>query len=163
MHLFDLDLSSSNGPKLQESATTVPGSSLLSPYDSPIGSIGALICFDLRFPEPALALRSRGAEVLLYPSAFTRRTGAAHWHALLRARAIETQCYVIAAAQVGKHNEKRETYGHGMIVDPWGEIVAELGGVEDMKEGWEPEVAVAEIDLEKVREVRRGLPLVRRT
>lgn len=117
-----------------------------------------MICFDLRFPEIALSLRRQGAEILLYPSAFTVPTGKAHWLPLLRARAIECQCYVIAAAQVGKHNEKRESYGHSIVIDPWGEVVAELGG-----EGkGEPEVVLAEIDLERVRRVREQQPLKRR-
>ncbi|KAF2153107.1 nitrilase [Myriangium duriaei CBS 260.36] len=161
LHLFDLDLSASNGPKMQESASTERGNVLVTPFDSPVGKLGQLICFDLRFPEAALALRRQGAEVLLYPSAFTPKTGKVHWETLLRARAIETQCYVVAAAQVGWHNEKRESWGHSLVVDPWGEVVAELGG--EKGEGWEPEVAIVDMDLEKVNEVRRGMPLVRRT
>lgn len=120
--------------------------------------MGQQICFDLRFPEPALSLKRQGAEIITYPSAFTVPTGKAHWELLLRARAVETEAYVIAAAQVGQHNEKRVTYGHSMIVNPWGEIVAELGG-----EFMGPEIAVADIDLEFVARVRKGIPLKRRT
>jgi predicted amidohydrolase len=126
-----------------------------------------LICFDLRFAEPALALRHRGAQILTYPSAFTVPTGKAHWETLLRARAIETQSYVVAAAQSGAHNadETRRSYGHGMIVDPWGKVVAELGGEEDEKgRGLDVgEIATAEIDLEYLEKVRREVPLLRRT
>lgn len=113
----------------------------------------------LRFPEPSVSLRRQGAHIITYPSAFTVATGRAHWSALLRARAIETQSYVIAAAQVGSHNEKRTSYGHSMIVSPWGDIVAELGG--EKKD--EPEIAVGEIDLERMEKIRKEMPLLRRT
>lgn len=113
----------------------------------------------LRFPEPSISLRRQGAHIITYPSAFTVATGQAHWSALLRARAIETQSYVIAAAQVGSHNEKRTSYGHSMIVSPWGDIVAELGG--EKKD--EPEIAVGEIDLERMEKIRKEMPLRRRT
>lgn len=156
MHLFDSELE--NGPVIRESETIEPGNHILPPFNTSVGKIGSMICFDLRFPEIALSLRRQGAEILLYPSAFTVPTGKAHWLPLLRARAIECQCYVIAAAQVGKHNEKRESYGHSIVIDPWGEVVAELGG-----EGkGEPEVVLAEIDLERVRRVREQQPLKRR-
>jgi predicted amidohydrolase len=142
------------------------GTELLDPFDTPVGKVGSLVCFDMRFPEPALALRARGAQVLTYPSAFTTPTGrAGHWHTLLRARAIETQSYVVAAAQVGPHDEegKRRSYGHGMIVDPWGKVVAELGGDEGEKWEDEEEIAVAEIDIAYLEKIRREVPLVRRT
>lgn len=112
----------------------------------------------LRFPEISLALRRQNAEVITYPSAFTVPTGKAHWESLLRARAIETQSYVIAAAQGGLHNEKRRSYGHSMIVNPWGEVVAELGD-----EYTEPQIVTADIDLDLVSKVRREMPLLRRT
>lgn len=163
--MFDVDIQ--NGPQLQESKNVERGKEILSPFDSPLGKIGLLICFDLRFAEPALALRQRGAQILTYPSAFTVPTGkAGHWHTLLRARAIETQSYVIAAAQVGVHDEegKRRSHGHSLIVDPWGKIVAELAGDEG-GEGWEDEgnIAVAEIDLDYIEKIRREVPLNRRT
>lgn len=157
LHMFDLDIP--GGPVLKESNTTEPGHEILAPFDSPVGKIGAMICFDLRFPEISLALKRQNANVLLYPSAFTIKTGIAHWSTLLRARAIECEAYVIAAAQVGQHNEKRASYGHSMIVDPWGKVVAELGG--EAKE--EPELIFADIDLDLVKQTRMNMPLLRRT
>ena len=168
LHLFDMDVA--NGPQMKESAGVERGIHLGDPFPSPVGKIGMQICFDLRFPEPGLALRSRGAQVLLYPAAFTTPTGrAGHWEILIRARAIETQSWIIAAAQVGVHDEegKRRSWGHSMIVDPWGKIVAELGGDDGDGEGvsWEGEgeIAVAEVDLEYVENLRRESPLARRT
>lgn len=166
LHLFDVDIE--NGPKLKESDNVERGAELLAPFDTDLGKIGALICFDMRFPEPAQALRARGAEILLYPSAFTTPTGkAGHWEILLRARAIETQSYVIAAGQVGIHDEegKRRSFGNSMIIDPWGEVVARLGGDEGGNGKWEDEVEMktAEIDLEYVQKIRREIPLIRRT
>lgn len=114
--------------------------------------------FKLRFPEISLALKRQKADIITYPSAFTVPTGKAHWESLLRARAIETQAYVIAAAQGGAHNEKRRSYGHSMIVSPWGEILAELGEEYD-----EPQIATADIDLDLVSKIRREMPLLRRT
>ncbi|KAH8731253.1 carbon-nitrogen hydrolase [Phaeosphaeriaceae sp. PMI808] len=166
LHLFDVNIA--NGPHLIESENVEPGKELLNPFNTSIGKIGALICFDLRFPEPALALRARGAQILTYPSAFTTTTGnAGHWEVLLRARAIETQSYVIAAAQVGTHDEKgkRRSYGHSMIVDPWGKVVAQLGGDEGGHAKGQDEggIAVANIDLEYVEKIRKEVPLARRT
>ncbi|KAK3056286.1 Carbon-nitrogen hydrolase [Extremus antarcticus] len=157
LHLFDISLP--GRPPMKESATIEAGNEILPPFETAVGKVGAMICFDLRFPEISLALKRQGADVLLYPSAFTVPTGKVHWLPLLRARAIECQAYVIAAAQVGKHNEKRASYGHSVVIDPWGEVVAELGGE---GEGG-PEVVFAEIDLERVREVRGKMPLLRRT
>ncbi|KAL8712261.1 MAG: hypothetical protein Q9220_003412 [cf. Caloplaca sp. 1 TL-2023] len=158
LHLFDVDIPD-GGPTLKESNSVEKGMEIVPPFSTALGNVGMLICFDLRFPEPSLALHRQGAHIITYPSAFTIPTGLAHWSTLLRARAIETQSYVIAAAQVGPHNEKRASYGHSMIVSPWGEVVAELGG--EKKE--EPEVAFGEIDLEGLERVRREMPLVRRT
>lgn len=152
---------------------------ILPPFETPLGLVGLCICFDvslskalvlscqrdsyllssqLRFPEISLALKRQNAQIITYPSAFTVPTGNAHWESLLRARAIETQSYVIAAAQVGLHNGKRRSYGHSMIVNPWGEVVAQLGG-----EFEEPEIATADIDLDLLSKVRREMPLLRRT
>ena len=157
VHLFDLELAGK--PAMKESNTIEPGNEILPPFETSLGKVGAMICFDLRFPEIALSLRRQKADVLLYPSAFMPETGKVHWLPLLRARAIETQTYVIAAAQVGAHNEKRTSYGHSLVVDPWGEVLAEASG--DGQE--EPEVIFAKIDLGKVEETRKVQPLLRRT
>jgi deaminated glutathione amidase len=123
IHLFDVDIP--NGAVLKESDATAPGSDLVV-VDIDGAKVGVSICYDLRFPELYRRLvKDRGADVLLVPAAFTAHTGAAHWHLLLRARAVENQAWVVAAAQHGKHNEKRESYGHSLVVDPWGTIVAE--------------------------------------
>lgn len=159
LHLFDYGA-------LKESAVVKPGEKLTAPFDTPVGRVGSLICFDLRFPEPALALaQPRGsapaAQILTYPSAFTVPTGEAHWEVLLRARAIETQSWVVAAAQVGAHNERRVSYGNSMVVDPWGRVVVRLGGPGD--EGAEGVVGFVEVDLGAVGRVRGAMPLERRT
>ncbi|KAI4127794.1 MAG: hypothetical protein LQ338_003023 [Usnochroma carphineum] len=157
LHLFDVDIP--GGPVLKESNSVEKGMKIVEPFETALGSVGMLICFDLRFPEPSLSLRRQGAHIITYPSAFTVPTGIAHWSTLLRARAIETQSYVIAAAQVGSHNEKRTSYGHSMIVSPWGDVVAELGGEKKV----EPEIAVADIDLGRMEKIRKEMPLLRRT
>lgn len=147
---------------------------ILPPFRTPIGLVGLMICFDvrfsllspprisdkpqLRFPEVPLSLKRQGAEIIAYPSAFTVPTGKAHWEILLRARAIETQSYVVAAAQAGQHNANRVTYGHSLIISPWGDVLAELGG--DCNG---PEIAIASIDLSEVRRLRKEVPLRRRT
>ncbi|KAK2027447.1 carbon-nitrogen hydrolase [Colletotrichum zoysiae] len=171
LHLFDFGA-------LRESATVQAGPALTPPFPTPVGRVGSLICFDLRFAEPALALTHPGprspfvdpavgpAQVLLYPSAFTVRTGQSHWETLLRARAIETQSWVIAAAQVGAHNPKRSSYGHSMVVDPWGRVRLELGGVDGegrAEEGAEGAVGFVDVDLDEWAKVREGMPLARRT
>ena len=112
VHLFDVDIPTF---RIKESDFAVFGDSLKVPIQSPVGKVGLAICYDMRFPELALSLAKSGAEILTYPSAFTVATGYAHWEAILRARAIETQCYVIAAAQVGQHNAKRSSYGHSVV------------------------------------------------
>ena len=161
LHLFDVEIE--NGPVLRESKSVEPGSSILPPFATPLGQLGSMICFDLRFPTLSTRLRDQGAQILTYPSAFTVPTGKVHWEVLLRARAIETQSYVIAAAQVGRHNGKRISYGHGMIVGPWGEVVCELGGVEEWEGGGEePVLGVGEVDLGGLERVRREMPLVGR-
>ena len=115
MHTFDVNIK--GGAMLMESRSTQPGNKIVPPFSTGIGKVGLAICYDLRFPEMALQLRRTGADILTYPSAFTTRTGAAHWELLLRSTAVQTQCYVIAAAQVGKHDEegKRVSYGHAMV------------------------------------------------
>ncbi|XP_068164365.1 deaminated glutathione amidase [Antennarius striatus] len=150
-HLFDVELPE-KGISLKESSITIPGPSLVHPVQTPIGKVGLGICYDLRFPEFSVALQRHGAEILTYPSAFTVPTGAAHWEVLLRARAIEAQCFVLAAAQVGRHTEKRSSYGHALVVDPWGEVLGDCGG-----EG--PGMTLVEIDMEKLRSTRRNMPV----
>ncbi|MED6252970.1 Nitrilase [Ataeniobius toweri] len=150
-HLFDVELPE-KGVSLKESAFTIPGASLVPPVQTPIGKVGLGVCYDLRFPELSLALQRHGADILTYPSAFTVATGAAHWEVLLRARAIETQCFVLAAAQVGRHHEKRSSYGHALAVDPWGDVVGDCGGEK-------PGMVLVEVDLEKVNRTRRNMPV----
>ncbi|XP_052860093.1 nitrilase and fragile histidine triad fusion protein NitFhit [Anopheles cruzii] len=136
--------------KFRESETVKGGPELVPPVESPVGRIGLQICYDMRFAEASTILRKQGAEILTYPSAFAVSTGRAHWEVLLRARAIENQCFVVAAAQIGFHNKKRESYGHAMVVNPWGEILAEAGDHLD--------VVVAELDFNKLRSVRSNMP-----
>ncbi len=147
IHLFDL--TRPEGGDLVESATTRPGRRLVV-VDTPLGRLGLSICYDLRFPELYRRLRLMGAQVLAAPSAFTKATGQYHWELLLRARAVENQCFVLAGAQVGRHAPGRESYGRAMIVDPWGEILAQCGGRE-------PEVALARVDPRRVEQVRARL------
>ncbi|PFH55842.1 hypothetical protein XA68_17526 [Ophiocordyceps unilateralis] len=164
VHVFDYGT-------LRESATVQPGLSLTAPFSTPVGRIGSLICFDVRFPEASQALSrwraSPPAQVLTYPSAFTVRTGAAHWEVLLRARAIECQSWVVAAAQVGRHNERRASFGRSIVVDPWGSVKLRLAGVVDdageAEEGAVGELGFVEIDAAEADRVRAEMPLRRRT
>ena len=147
IHMFDVDLA--GGESYRESNTYRAGD-LAVVADLPWGRIGLTICYDLRFPALYRALAEAGASFLAIPSAFTRQTGEAHWHVLLRARAIENGCFVFAAAQGGKHENDRETFGHSLIIDPWGRILAE-GGTE-------PGVILAEIDPAEVAAARTKIP-----
>lgn len=147
IHLFDIDLE--KGPSFRESDVVEPGEDVVV-VDTELARIGMSICYDLRFPELYRALVSRGAEVLLIPSAFTMQTGKDHWEVLIRARAIENTSWVIAPAQSGHHGGKRWSYGHAMIVDPWGTVVA------CCPDG--PGLCVAEIDPERLARVRREIP-----
>jgi len=147
IHLFDVALQ--DGTVLAESSGTTPGQSL-STFDIGRFRIGLSICYDLRFPELYRGLVSRGANVLLVPAAFTVHTGKDHWHTLLRARAIESQAYVIAAAQWGKHPRGRTTYGHSLVVDPWGNVIAQASD----RVG----VVSANLDLEYLAQVRAAVP-----
>jgi predicted amidohydrolase len=124
LHLFDVDLPT--GEAWRESAAYAPGDTA-SVVETPAGMIGLSICYDVRFPDLYRALSDAGATVLAVPAAFTRPTGAAHWHTLLRARAIEASAWVIAAAQTGEHADGRTTYGHSLVIDPWGEVVLDMG------------------------------------
>lgn len=123
LHLFDVDVADSRG-RYRESDDYAFGSNVVV-ADTPVGRLGLTVCYDLRFPELYGALREAGAELITAPAAFTAVTGAAHWQVLLRARAIETQCYILAAAQGGLHPKGRETFGHAAIIDPWGRVLAE--------------------------------------
>ena len=147
IHMFDVDLA--GGESYRESNTYRPGE-LAVVADLPWGRLGLSVCYDLRFPALYRALAEAGASFLAIPSAFTRQTGEAHWHVLMRARAIENGCYVFAAAQGGKHEHGRETYGHSLVVDPWGKIIAE-GGTE-------PGVIFAEVDPAQVAAARAKIP-----
>ena len=152
IHLFDVDMGDVNGPVLMESRTAAAGEALVT-GDSPAGKLGLTVCYDLRFPEMFARLRYElGCEMMLVPSAFTKPTGQAHWETLLRARAIETQSYVVAAAQAGTHSEGRASHGHAMVVDPWGKVVAEL-------DGEETGIAVADVDLGYLKDVRSRIPV----
>ena len=163
LHLFDVDIKG-GGPVLQESKSVEPGLRIARPFETPVGKVGMLICFDLRFPTLSTKVRDLGAQVLTFPSAFTVPTGKAHWEVLLRARAIESQSYVFAAAQVGYHNEKRAGYGHSLIVNPWGAVIAEGSGIEVWEQsGRQPEIVVGDIDLEMLEKVRKEMPLKPRT
>ena len=150
LHLFDVDLAS--GESYRESRHYRPGLRAVLAV-LPFGRLGLSICYDLRFPALYRALALAGAELIAIPSAFTKQTGEAHWHVLLRARAIETGCYVLAAAQGGLHENGRRTFGHSMIVSPWGEILAEAG--ED------PQFLLADIDPALCAEVRAKIPSLR--
>lgn len=150
IHLFDVDLP--NGETYRESASYAGGTEGVV-VDLPWGGLGLTICYDLRFPTLHRALAQGGARFLSVPAAFTRVTGEAHWHTLLRARAIEAQCFVFAAAQGGRHEHGRETFGHSLIVSPWGQILAE-GGVH-------PSVIIADIQCGLIEDVRNRVPSLR--
>ena len=147
IHMFDIDLP--GGESYRESANYQPGETAVI-ADLPWGRIGLTICYDVRFPALYRALAESGASFLAVPSAFTRKTGEAHWHTLLRARAIENGCFVLAAAQGGLHESGRETYGHSLVIDPWGRIIAEGDA--------EPGVVMAQIDPAAVAAARARIP-----
>jgi deaminated glutathione amidase len=147
IHMFDVDLA--DGESYRESRSYRPGE-LAVLADLPWGRLGLTVCYDLRFPALYRALAEAGATMLAIPSAFTKQTGEAHWHVLMRSRAIENGCFVFAAAQGGKHENGRETYGHSLVIDPWGRIIAE-GGIG-------PGIVMAEIDLAEVAKARARIP-----
>lgn len=148
IHLFDVKLKS--GEIWAESSAYVPGHNAVV-ANTPLGPMGLTICYDLRFPDLYSALSKAGVNILAIPAAFTVPTGQAHWHSLLRARAIEAEAFVVAAAQSGKHEDGRETYGHSLVVDPWGEILLDMGKGEGL--------GFAEIDLVRIQEVRAQIPV----
>lgn len=149
LHLFDVE---TEEMRFRESDVVAPGSHLVMPVNTPIGLLGMQICYDLRFGEASSLLRKFGAQILTYPSAFAYSTGKAHWEVLLRARAIENQCYVVAAAQIGAHNTKRTSWGHALIVDPWGKVLANC-------EEKDLAIDTAEIDLNKNFSVQKNMPV----
>ncbi|MDX1490209.1 MAG: carbon-nitrogen hydrolase family protein [Pseudohongiellaceae bacterium] len=149
IHLFDVQVDDKQA-QYSESLSFEPGDSPQC-IATPFGTLGLSICYDLRFPELYRQLCDEGAEILTVPSAFTQVTGEAHWEVLLRARAIENQCYVLAANQGGVHNESRETFGHSMIIDPWGRVLARV----EKGEG----IALADIDLKALYDLRERMPV----
>jgi predicted amidohydrolase len=149
MHLFDVDLPT--GERYRESATYIPGETAVA-ADTPWARLGLSICYDLRFARLYEALSGAGAAIIAVPAAFTRPTGEAHWHTLLRARAIEAGAFVVAAAQTGSHEDGRETYGHSMVIDPWGRVLLDMGEAAGR--------AVCEIDLDVVGDTRARIPAI---
>ncbi|CUS24636.1 LAQU0S18e00804g1_1 [Lachancea quebecensis] len=164
LHLFDVEVP--NGPILKESQAVQPGRTIPDVLDTPVGRLGSAICFDVRFPELALKLRTNGAEILCFPSAFTMKTGEAHWQLLACARALDTQCYVVMPGQQGEHDVgvdpnkpgespvKRVSWGHSMVVDPWGRVIATADPTNN-----QPQLIVADLDLEAQEKIRRNMPL----
>jgi predicted amidohydrolase len=152
MHMFDVDLP--NGETARESEVYQPGDRAVVVEATPAVKLGLTICYDLRFPALHRALALAGAEVIAAPAAFTRPTGQAHWHVLLRARAIETGSFVLAAAQGGFHEDGRGTYGHSLVVDPWGKVIAEL-------DHDEPGVLIADLDLSEAAKARAAIPALK--
>jgi predicted amidohydrolase len=148
LHLFDVDLPT--GESWRESNVYSPGAGVVLVNGTPVGKLGLTICYDLRFPGLFAQLAEAAADVIAVPAAFTVPTGKAHWHVLLRARAIEAGLFVIAAAQVGHHEDGRNTFGHSLIVDPWGEVLLDMGE--------EHGVGFADIDLKRISEVRARIP-----
>jgi len=150
LHLFDVDLPT--GESWRESASYTPGEGAVV-VTTPVGRLGMSICYDMRFPDLYRALTNAGATILAMPAAFTRPTGAAHWHVLLRARAIEGACFVVAAAQTGVHEDGRATYGHSLVIDPWGEVLLDMGEA--------PGLGFAEIDPALQEDVRARVPALK--
>jgi len=149
MHMFDVTLAS--GESWRESAAYVPGDDVVTVAGTPVGRLGLTVCYDIRFPALFEELGRKSCDVIAIPAAFTVPTGRAHWHLLQRARAVEASAWVVAAAQAGEHEDGRRTYGHSLVVDPWGEVALDMGG-----EG--PGLAFAEIDPARTADIRAQLP-----
>lgn len=149
LHMFDVDLAS--GESWRESGAYAPGEEVVTLGNTPVGRLGLTICYDIRFPALFDALGRQQCDVIAIPAAFTVPTGEAHWHLLARARAVEASAYVVAAAQVGTHEDGRRTYGRSLVVDPWGEVLLDMGG-----EG--PGLGFAELDPARISEVRGQVP-----
>lgn len=152
IHLFDVAVGADGGERYRESASIEPGTEVVC-VDTALGRIGLAVCYDVRFPELFRALLARGAQLFILPSAFTETTGAAHWHLLCRARAVENLCYLLAPGQGGLHDNGRRTYGHSLIVGPWGELLAEQT---EAGEG----VACARLDLDAQAQLRTRFPAI---
>ncbi len=148
MHLFDVQLAT--GEQWRESSAYIAGDQPVL-ANTPLGMIGMTICYDMRFPDLYSRLSGAGAQIFAVPAAFTVPTGRAHWHTLLKTRAIESACFVIAAAQSGTHQDGRQTYGHSLVVDPWGDVLLDMGEGEGL--------GFAEIDLDRIAEVRGQIPV----
>jgi predicted amidohydrolase len=148
IHMFDVALAT--GESWRESAAYAPGEQVVT-SQTPLGKLGLTVCYDLRFPALFEALGRQSCDAIAIPAAFTVPTGEAHWHLLQRARAVEASAYVIAAAQVGEHTDGRRTYGHSLVIDPWGEVVLDMGGEA-------AGIGFAEIDPQRIAEIRRQLP-----
>ncbi len=151
LHMFDVDIADQH--KSYRESDTFRGGERISVVDSPFGTLGLSICYDVRFPPLYNALADEGSQIIVVPAAFTKVTGQAHWEVLLRARAIETQCWILAAAQTGSHTHNRETWGHSMIIDPWGQVVCRLGE--------QPGGLVANVDLGVEDAIRDKMPVSR--
>lgn len=149
IHLFDVDLAS--GESWRESAVYEGGAQAVA-VRLPTAILGLSICYDIRFSAVYSALSRAGADIIAVPAAFTVPTGQAHWHVLLRARAIENACFVVAAAQTGTHQDGRSTYGHSLVIDPWGDVLLDMGE--------EPGLGFADLDLARIAEVRNRVPVI---
>ena len=149
MHMFDVDLA--GGESWRESSAYEAGSQVVTVDDTPVGKLGLTVCYDIRFPGLFEALGNARCDCIAIPAAFTVPTGQAHWHVLQRARAIEASAFVVAAAQVGAHEDGRETFGHSLVVDPWGEVLLDMGGVEGG-------LGFCDIDLDRIAAVRAQVP-----
>ncbi len=149
IHMFDVELDT--GESWRESAAYAPGEDVVCIDGAPVGKLGLAICYDIRFPALFEELGRLSCDAIAIPAAFTKPTGKAHWHLLQRARAVEASAFVIAAAQVGEHEDGRETYGHSLVIDPWGEVILDMGGEQ-------AGLGFADIDPERITKVRRQLP-----
>ncbi len=149
IHMFDVELET--GENWCESAAYVPGDRVVTTSVDGLGKLGLAVCYDIRFPALFQELGRHMCNAIAIPAAFTKPTGVAHWHIMQRARAIEASAFVVSAAQVGKHEDGRETYGHSLVIDPWGQVLLDMGGEH-------PGLGFAEIDLKRIAEVRRQLP-----
>ncbi|HUD29134.1 MAG TPA: carbon-nitrogen hydrolase family protein [Novosphingobium sp.] len=152
MHMFDVDLAT--GESWRESNAYTAGDEVVT-VETPVGRLGLAICYDVRFPALFEALGRAGCDAVAIPAAFTVPTGKAHWHLLQRARAVEASAYVLSAAQVGTHEDGRETYGHSLAIDPWGEVLLDMGGADD---GGRAGLGFVDLDPQRIAQVRSQLP-----